>query len=282
VPWLPYHHDWKLAYQNALGLRVHWFGHYAGYPEWCVPTSRLAADMVCFFFVQQGACWAIVNGVRLDLKAGDLLVISGADEFCLGPHPDVLHISASTCLALQQESVANILLHRKFERRYTWHNPDEYTAEFDKVLATLASTSPYRDLEIAGALLQWLAYVMSHLRAPLDSSTMHERSAVDKVLTAEAWANAQLKRSITLVEWARAISLHPVYFGRVFKQETGLRPMEWLHQRRLQMASQYLSSTRKSVAEIADLCGFANQFYFSRVFRKHFGQPPLRYRKARF
>jgi len=48
------------------------------------------------------------------------------------------------------------------------------------------------------------------------------------------------------------------------------------------MGSQFLSSTRKSVAEIAELCGFADQFYFSWVFKRHFGQPPLHYRKARF
>ena len=58
--------------------------------------------------------------------------------------------------------------------------------------------------------------------------------------------------------------------------------MEWLNQRRLQMASQYLSSTRKTISEIAAMCGFSDQFYFSRVFRRHFGQSPLRYRKARF
>jgi AraC-like DNA-binding protein len=87
---------------------------------------------------------------------------------------------------------------------------------------------------------------------------------------------------VTLADWSRAVGLNQVYFGRIFKRETGLKPMEWLNQRRLQMACQYLSATRKSVSEIADLCGFASQFYFSRVFRRHFGQSPLEYRKARF
>ena len=124
--------------------------------------------------------------------------------------------------------------------------------------------------------------MLSHILAPLDHTFADERSTVDKVLTAEAWVNSRLKREITLEEWAQAVGLNPVYFGRIFKRETGLRPMEWLNQRRLQMGSQYLSSTRKSVAEIAELCGFADQFYFSRVFKRHFGQPPLHYRKARF
>lgn len=280
--WLPYHYDWKLAYQIALGLRVHWFGRYAGYADWSVPTSRLAADMLNFFFVERGDCWVIINGRTLDLKTGDLLVVSGADEFSYGHDPARPHVSLSACLALQQGSVANTLLQRRFERLYAWSKPEEYTAEFNAVLRAFGSTQPYRDFEIAGALLRWLAHVMSHLRAPLDAAGAHERSVVDKILTAEAWANARLQHPITLEGWAKAIGLNAVYFGRIFKRETGLRPMEWLNQRRLQMASQYLSGTRKSVGAIAEECGFADQFYFSRVFRRHFGQSPLQYRKARF
>jgi AraC-like DNA-binding protein len=281
MSWLPYHHDWKLAFQSEpAGIRLHWFGRYAGYPDWSIPTARLAADMVSFFFVEKGSCWSIVNGRKWTLNEGDLFVVCGADEFTYGHNPAKPHVSLSACLALQQGSVANSLLQRKFERRYALPNPAEFVAQFEKVLTTLGSTLPYRDLQITGALLQWLAYVMSCLRPALDNSLATERSVVDKVLAAEAWANVRLQEVITLEEWARAVGLHPTYFRRILKRETGLSPMEWLNQRRLQMARQYLAGTRKSVAEIAQACGFQDQFYFSRVFRRHFGQSPLQYRKG--
>ena len=280
--WLPYHHDWALAYQCTLGLRVHWFGRYAGYPEWAVPTSRLAADMVNFFFVETSSCWAIINGTRLELKTGDLLVVSGADEFSYGHDPANPHVSTSACLALEHGSLPNVLLQRKFRRIYSWPDPAAYTVEFDRVLHAFSSTSTYRDLEIAGALCRWLSFLLSNLQAPLDATFAHDRSIVDKLLTAETWANSRLKQNITLAEWAGAVGMNPVYFGRVFKREIGLRPMEWLIQRRLQVASQYLSSTPGSVREIAELCGFTDQFYFSRAFRRHFGRSPLQYRKSRF
>jgi AraC-like DNA-binding protein len=278
---LPYQHDSKLAYQSQFGLRVHWFGRYAGYPRWSIPDARLAADMVCFFFVERNSCWARVNGRKLILNRGHLLVISGADQFSFGHDPAKPHVSLSACLALFHGGAANALLQRKFDRRYDIQKPASYIAEFERVLVTMASASKYRDLEIAGVLLAWVAYVMAQLRAPLDHSR-RERSVVDRILAAQAWAYARIKEPLTLPAWSKAVHLHPVYFGRIFKQETGLRPMEWLNQSRLQKASQYLSSTQLSIAEIAEDCGFTNQFYFSRVFRHHFGQPPLQYRKARF
>ncbi len=281
MSWLPYHHDWKLAFQNEpVGLRLHWFGRYAGYPEWGIPTGRLAADMMSFFFVEKSSCWAIINGRKLTLQTGDLLLVQGADEFSYGHDPAKPHVSLSACLAVQQGSVANMLLQRKFELHYSLPDPEKFVSEFEKVLTALGSTSPYRDLQITAALLHWLSFIMSELRPPLDDSFASDRSVVDKILSAEAWANGRLRESVTVPEWARAIGLSPNYFRDIFKRETGLTPMDWLNQRRLQMARQYLSGTRKSVAEIAEACGFQDQFYFSRVFRKQFGQSPLQYRKG--
>jgi AraC-like DNA-binding protein len=280
MPWLPYHHDWRLAHAAHLGVRLHWFDRYAGTPDWKVEPSRLAADMVSFFFVERNTCWAVVNGRRWALRRGDLLVIMGGDEFAFGHDPRRPHVSLSAALAFEQGGRANTLLYRKFKRRYTWRRPEEYVGEFEKVRTALASGSPFRDLAINGALFQWLAFLLGRLRPPVGDVFPQERGVVDKILQAETWANARLPEVITLPAWARAAGLNPVYFGRVFKRETGLRPMAWLNQRRLQLACQNLASTSKSVTEIAEECGFSSQYYFSRVFRRHFGQPPRQYRQT--
>jgi len=282
MAWLPYHHDWRLAYQTTIGIRLHWFGRYAGTPDWKVETSRLAADMVSFFFVERNSCWAVVNGRRWTLQPGDLLVVLGGDEFSLGHNPARPHVSLSAALAFEQGGRPNTLLFRKFQRRYVWRDSADYVAQFEIVHRALGSTSPCRDLEIAGALLRWLAFILNHTRPPMGAAFAEVRSTVDKVLAAETWASARLQETITLAEWAKAVGLHPVYFGRAFKRETGLRPMEWLNQQRLQVACQHLAGTTLSVTQIADACGFSNPFYFSRVFRRHFGQSPIRYRKTQF
>lgn len=279
MSYLPYHHDWKLAFQIETGLRVHWCGRYAGYASWHIPTARLAADMINFFYVEKQACWVVINGRRLMLEAGDLLVVSGADEFTYGHDPQRPHTSLSIALALQQGGLANSLLQRKFERKYRWPRPAEYVAEFEKLLQAMTSRSAFRDLKVGGALLQWLGYLLDHTRPPLDAAATAERAVVDKILLAENWAHARLKKTVQLDDWARAVGLNAVYFGRIFKRETGLRPMEWLNQRRLQLACQHLSGSSQTVAAIAEACGFSSQFYFSRVFRKQFGQSPLQYRK---
>lgn len=280
MSWLPYHHDWRLAHQSSIGLRLHWFDRYAGPPDWHVGPSRLAADMVSFFFVERNTCWAVVNGRKWNLRSGDLLVVMGGDEFSLGHNPLRPHVGLSASLAFEQGGSANTLLYRRFQRRYVWPDPDAYVTEFEKVRSALVSSSSFRDLEINGALFHWLAFLLNRLRPPISRAFTEERGVVDKILQAETWANARLPEVITLAEWARAVGLNAVYFGRIFKRETGLRPMEWLNQRRLQVACQQLASTSQSITEIAETSGFATPYYFSRVFRQHFGQSPQQYRKT--
>ncbi len=280
--WLPYHHDWKLAYSGERKWRVHWFGRYVGFPEWKSGPFRRSPDMISFGFIERNTSWARVNGVKLPLKAGNLLVLSGADEFTIGHNPSRPHVSLSASLALSQGEEINTLLQRNFKRLYTLPNPGEYVQVFESVLTAMASTSPFRDLQIDGALAHWLAYLLNTLNPPLHRGGASNRSVVDNVLTAQSWAENRISSVITLHEWAASVKLGPVYFGRVFKRETGMRPMEWLNERRLETAAQYLTSTNKAVAEIATACGYACPFYFSRQFRKHHGLSPLRYRKSSF
>jgi AraC-like DNA-binding protein len=281
MTYLPYHHDWKLAFEGDAGLRVHWFGRYAGFPEWKVDGARLAADMISFFFVERERCWAIVNGTRHELKAGDLLVARGSDESEFGHDPRRPHVSLSVSVALKRGGVANELLHRDFKRRYSLADPVQYVTEFEKVLTSFGQEGTFRDLAIGGAIMQWLAYLLETLCPPMARTNLEVRNVVDRVLAAEAWATSRLNETITIDAWSRMVGMNADHFGRMFKRETGKRPMEWLNERRLQMAAQLLGNTRNTVTEVAESCGFASPFYLSRMFKRHFGLSPQHYRRAR-
>ena len=276
----PYHHDRPLLFEGSVGLQVHWFGRYAGYPEWQIGRERLAAHMIAFFFVESSTCWCELNGSRLNLEAGDLLIVQGADEFEFGHDQRHPHVSLSACLAVSQGSEPNVLLQRAMPRRIRWPEPEAYVKEFEKVMAAMTTHSSGRDFTTCGALLQWLGYILSHLNAPVRSGkdAVTGREVVERILHSPRWATEHLRHAVTMEEWARSAGMHPVYFGRVFKRETGRRPMEWLNERRLQIAVQQLTNTPRTIGEIAEDCGFACPFYFSRVFKHRFGRPPSSFR----
>lgn len=70
------------------------------------------------------------------------------------------------------------------------------------------------------------------------------------------------------------------YAGTLFKEETGQTIREYQRTLRLRKAKQLLKETDKPIAEIAQLTGFTDVFYFSKVFRAQQGCPPSEYRRT--
>ncbi len=86
------------------------------------------------------------------------------------------------------------------------------------------------------------------------------------------------------LEWdfhreAAAMFLSDTHFRRLFKQFTSQPPQQFLIRCRLQLAMKMLIDTNEPVSEIANQCGFDDEFYFSRMFKKHYQMPPLTYRR---
>lgn len=79
----------------------------------------------------------------------------------------------------------------------------------------------------------------------------------------------------------RQVNFCPDYFRRRFKERTGVSPVTYLNDLRIEHAKHLLrkSGGTDSVAEIAYLSGFYDQRYFSQVFRKRTGMTPVEYRQ---
>lgn len=65
----------------------------------------------------------------------------------------------------------------------------------------------------------------------------------------------------------------------LFRTHTGLTPNDYLLRIRLKRAKEKLASSSASVQSIATACGFADNGYFARVFKRQTGFTPLDYRR---
>ncbi len=71
----------------------------------------------------------------------------------------------------------------------------------------------------------------------------------------------------------------PNYFRRIFKQETGVPPLEFMNNIRLDHAKELLirKDTKTPFGDIALECGCRDVYYFSRLFKKYTGYTPKEY-----
>lgn len=83
-----------------------------------------------------------------------------------------------------------------------------------------------------------------------------------------------------LVSLARICNMSVSTFQRRWNESMGVTPARYALGVRLQEACRALIETDHSIAEVANACGFDDEFYFSKCFRRQFGVPPRNYRKA--
>ena len=69
------------------------------------------------------------------------------------------------------------------------------------------------------------------------------------------------------------------YLRKLFKKETGCPPQEFINNRRIEYAKYLMKRTagKQSIKEVAYASGFADPYYFSRLFKKKVGINPKEY-----
>ncbi|WP_046226960.1 helix-turn-helix domain-containing protein [Paenibacillus dauci] len=125
----------------------------------------------------------------------------------------------------------------------------------------------------ANALLQSMIYelIMEYERGQGDAES-------DRVDVVASYIASHYRRNLELQELADLAGCSIRQLQRRFKQEKQLGPMEYVSKLRMENASRMLQYTDASIGEIADRIGYRDMYYFSRVFKKHYGVSPLRYR----
>jgi AraC family transcriptional regulator len=93
------------------------------------------------------------------------------------------------------------------------------------------------------------------------------------------WLDSDLDGGISVEDMAAKCELSASRFHRVFRQETGDTPHNYLRRKRLERAADLLRTTDLGIGEIARQLGFADQFHLSRLFRGEYGMPPTVFRR---
>lgn len=99
------------------------------------------------------------------------------------------------------------------------------------------------------------------------------------VLNAISYIRENYGRNIGLIDVAQFCNVRSEYLSRIFKEETGVKFVDFLTNFRISMAKRLLVSGNYKVVEVAEMVGFSDQKYFQKVFKKVCGVTPSEYKK---
>lgn len=147
-----------------------------------------------------------------------------------------------------------------FRRLVHYHNSTEWTAA----------------IHVQSAMLDLIAAFVEHadpitVQAPASG-------AMDKMNVVLAYIDEHLSDSLTVDQLAQLVHFHPNYFIRLFKNTTGLSPIQYVNHKRMDKAKQMLAFTNMSVSAIAETLTM-DAPYFSRLFKEYTALSPTDFRE---
>lgn len=101
--------------------------------------------------------------------------------------------------------------------------------------------------------------------------------AIGEVLT---YISMHIEQPLSVEDLAGRANLSPYYFSRLFKQNTGFSPHEYMLNHRVANAKYLLRTTDFPIKKIASCCGFGTVSAFCTNFKNRVGDSPLRYREG--
>jgi AraC family transcriptional regulator len=89
-----------------------------------------------------------------------------------------------------------------------------------------------------------------------------------------------LTEEISVDGLAELVELSPFHFSRVFKQTTGVSPLQFVTRERVTRAQQLMRETSRSIIDVALEVGYTSPSHFAKVFRRVTGMAPNEFRSA--
>ena len=153
------------------------------------------------------------------------------------------------------------------------------TAEMSRILS--GDSGGIHDFaQIAGLAKMniWLTDAMHNLLNDVFDESLHYSDTVNKIIK---YIRDNYSRKITLEEVAGQVFLSASYISSLFKEETGQNLTAYINHVRVEQSKLLLENKKASLSDIAKMCGFEDQSYFAKVFKRETGMTPNHYRVSR-
>lgn len=254
-------------------------------PESNFHTMQHMHEEIEVMEVLDGCIYYTINGKEIQVKKGETIFVNSncmhASFLKDSTHCTFLvlliHPSTFENNPLVYETYVKPILSKHSSNYMIFHHHTGLASSMRIMLeAALTQSSAYQ-LTLIGEAYN----VMRYIYEQMTQSTPHIHNQKDmqslNCMTTFIYDNYASK--LSLQDIAHCCDISPSTCTRLFNTYMNHTPIDFLNLYRLEIASHLLRDTKHSISEIALQCGFDQQSYFNRIFKKEYGCTPLQYRK---
>ena len=125
-------------------------------------------------------------------------------------------------------------------------------------------------------LKQIFIKLQRHFKSSITTDNSRAAEEIDKAIS---YFSEHYNEPISIDDYAEQNHVSASWFIRNFRLYAGITPKQFILQKRIYNAEALLQNTQYNINEIAQIVGYDNPLYFSRIFQKAKGLSPSEYRK---
>lgn len=152
----------------------------------------------------------------------------------------------------------------------------QFEQAFEKMIEAHYNKPAVENQLCNGYMLVLLALIKQSTSLKGESKSKAGNHRLEKVLSD---MHVNFDEPIDIKKYAAVCHLSEDRFIRMFKAHTGLPPYHYQLKIRIERAVEMLENQSVNVSECAEIVGFNDAAYFSRIFKKFTGHPPSYYKK---
>lgn len=148
---------------------------------------------------------------------------------------------------------------------------------FAELVVHANSNALYAKVLAKAKLLELFSYYLMEVRE--EEIVLKSMASLERLTPILRYVDDHMDRDFTVNQLASLASLHPNYFIRLFKEQIGIPPIQYIVRSKIDKAKELLLRTTLNVGEVADRVGFQDMSHFSKQFKKIAGVSPSEFRK---
>ncbi|MCR4825264.1 MAG: helix-turn-helix domain-containing protein [Bacteroidales bacterium] len=257
-------------YLTDIGHFPHARHHYRNRPE--------GTDAWILLYCTDGKGWVEYKGSRYYLNPGQSFIIPAGAPHTYGADDHVpwtlywVHFKGELAPYFAEDCDKVCAMADPDHDRITGR-----TTLFEELFLAIEAGYGDAQLRYASATLYHFLGTFRYLQAGY--KPRQDGSGLGIIERCRSYMLEHIEQHISLDDLCRFTGFSPARCNAVFKQHTGMTPVAYLQELRIQTAMQLFENTDLHVNQVCQKVGIEDPYYFSRLFRKHTGLSPSDWRR---
>jgi AraC family transcriptional regulator len=231
-----------------------------------------------------------------DFLPGESLILPAEEMMCID-FPEAREQNPTRCLALtiseekiwQTVTLMNETMPRADQREwglmdYSFHfTHDEAIFHLlQRLLYLFRENHELKDVFVENLLQELIIRILQTNTRKIYTHATPELQNENRLAFVIQYIRDHLQSPLNTDELSAMACMSKSHFHRVFKNEVGMSPVDFINSERIRLAASLLRDPKRSIKEVYLACGFENRSYFNRLFKRKKKVSPSAYQNGQY